>query len=284
MAPLETAGGSELSFLGGRKAMQQADFSAAGCLIVPPDYPSPSRRTVIRAPEPRTAFARAMNRFYPTMEIKPGIHPTAVIGKDVEIGALAAIGAHVQHRRQHPHRPGQQHRPRLLHRQARGAGRRLRAARQRHDLRQRGHRTRRDPALRLRDRRGRIRLRLRERPLSQVPAGGPRGDRRLRGDRREFVRGPRRAGRHGDRRRHQTGQHGARGPQLPHRAARGGGGADRIFGRRGGGGLRGDRRTGGYRRQGAHRIARGAGIRLRHPDVQDRALPGRRCGARRRVP
>jgi UDP-3-O-[3-hydroxymyristoyl] glucosamine N-acyltransferase len=29
------------------------------------------------------------------MEIKPGIHPTAVLGKDVEIGALAAVGAHV---------------------------------------------------------------------------------------------------------------------------------------------------------------------------------------------
>jgi UDP-3-O-[3-hydroxymyristoyl] glucosamine N-acyltransferase len=50
---------------------------------------------VIRAPEPRTAFARAMNRFYPTVEIKPGIHPTASIGKDVEIGAMAAIGPHV---------------------------------------------------------------------------------------------------------------------------------------------------------------------------------------------
>jgi UDP-3-O-[3-hydroxymyristoyl] glucosamine N-acyltransferase len=94
VAPLETAGGSELSFIGNRKAMQQADSSAAGCLIVPPDYPSPSRRTVIHAPEPRTAFARAMNRFYPTMEIKPGIHATAVIGKDVEVGALAAIGPH----------------------------------------------------------------------------------------------------------------------------------------------------------------------------------------------
>ena len=92
VAPLETAGGSELSFLGSRKALQQADSSAAGCLIVPHEYPSPSRRTVIRAPEPRTAFARAMNRFYPTVEIKPGIHPTAVIGKDVEIGALALSG------------------------------------------------------------------------------------------------------------------------------------------------------------------------------------------------
>jgi UDP-3-O-[3-hydroxymyristoyl] glucosamine N-acyltransferase len=94
VAPLETAGGGELSFIGNRKAMQQAASSAAGCLIVPPDFPSPSRRTVIRATEPRTAFARAMNRFYPTMEIKPGIHPTAVIGAEVAIGALSAIGAH----------------------------------------------------------------------------------------------------------------------------------------------------------------------------------------------
>src|SRR5215471_17131190 len=92
VAPLETAGGSELSFISSRKAMQQADWSAAGCLIVPAEYPSPSRRTVIRAPEPRTAFARAMNRFYPTVEIKPGVHPTAVVGKEVEMGAMVYIG------------------------------------------------------------------------------------------------------------------------------------------------------------------------------------------------
>ncbi len=95
VAALETAGGGELSFISGRKAMQLADASAAGCLIVPPEYPSPSRRTVIRALEPRTAFARAMNRFYPTMEIKPGVHATAVVGKDVEMGALVAVGPHV---------------------------------------------------------------------------------------------------------------------------------------------------------------------------------------------
>src|SRR5262249_21166485 len=94
VAPLETAGASELSFVSGRKAMQSADASSAGCLIVPPEYPSPSRRTVIRVPEPRTAFARAVNRFHPTVDIKPGIHPTAVVGKDVQIGALTAVGPH----------------------------------------------------------------------------------------------------------------------------------------------------------------------------------------------
>jgi UDP-3-O-[3-hydroxymyristoyl] glucosamine N-acyltransferase len=94
VAPLETAGASELAFVGSRKAAQQAEISAAGCLIVPLEWPSPSYRTVIRAPEPRTGFARAVSRFYPTVELTPGVHPTAVIGKDVEMGALVSIGPH----------------------------------------------------------------------------------------------------------------------------------------------------------------------------------------------
>src|SRR5215472_2663258 len=94
VAPLESAGPADVAFVGNRKAAVQAEASPAGCLIVPLEWPSPSYRTVIRAPEPRTAFARAMNRFYPTAELKPGVHPTAVIGKDVELGALVHIGPH----------------------------------------------------------------------------------------------------------------------------------------------------------------------------------------------
>ena len=40
VAPLETAGASELAFVGGRKAAQQAESSAAGCLIVPLSGPA----------------------------------------------------------------------------------------------------------------------------------------------------------------------------------------------------------------------------------------------------
>jgi len=94
VAPLETAGGSEVSFVGRGRAAAQARDSAAGCLIAPMDWPSQSDRTVIRAPEPRTAFARAMSRFYPTLEIQPGVHPTAVVGKDVELGAMVSVGPH----------------------------------------------------------------------------------------------------------------------------------------------------------------------------------------------
>jgi len=95
VAPMESAGAAEVSFVGTRKAEVQAESSAAGCLLVPMTWPSPSYRTVIRVPEPRTAFARVVSRFHPTVELQPGIHPTAVVGKNVEMGALVSIGPHV---------------------------------------------------------------------------------------------------------------------------------------------------------------------------------------------
>jgi len=91
-ATLESAGASGLAFVSGRKATKEAASSAAGCLIVPPDYSNVPVRTVIRAPEPRTAFARAVNRLHPPPEVVPGIHPTAVIAADAEIGEGVAIG------------------------------------------------------------------------------------------------------------------------------------------------------------------------------------------------
>lgn len=94
VAPLESAGGSDLAFVGGRKAAAQAESSAAGCLLVPMEWPDSGFRTVVRVPDARTAFARAMTRFYPTAELTPGIHPTAVVGKDVDLGAMVYIGPH----------------------------------------------------------------------------------------------------------------------------------------------------------------------------------------------
>src|SRR5580704_16557060 len=94
VAPLDTAGASEVAFVANRKAEAQAENSAAGCLLVPMEWPSPSYRTVVRVAQPRTAFARTLNRFYPTAELKPGIHPTAIIGKDTDIAAMVFIGPH----------------------------------------------------------------------------------------------------------------------------------------------------------------------------------------------
>jgi len=91
-ASLETAGVSQLSFVGNRKAEQHAEASAAGCLIVPLDFPNPAGRTLIRVPQPRMAFARAISLLHPAPEIVPGVHPSAVIAADVEVGPGVSIG------------------------------------------------------------------------------------------------------------------------------------------------------------------------------------------------
>jgi len=91
VAPIETAGAADLSFVGSRQGLRQAETSAAGCLIVPADYQNAAGRTVIHALEPRTAFARAVARLCPVPPPPPGIHPTAVVAPDVEIGAGVSV-------------------------------------------------------------------------------------------------------------------------------------------------------------------------------------------------
>jgi len=91
VAALELAGPEDLSFVSGGRASKFADASAAGCLLVPVDFDNSGQRTVVRTPQPRAAVARAIPRFYPTLEPAPGVHPSAVIGP----GAILEPGAHI---------------------------------------------------------------------------------------------------------------------------------------------------------------------------------------------
>jgi UDP-3-O-[3-hydroxymyristoyl] glucosamine N-acyltransferase len=90
---LDMAGAEDLSFVSSSKALQQAEESAAGCLIVPLEFPA--GRTVIRAGAPRTAFARAVSRLVPPPSHRPGIHPTAAVSPDAEVGEGVEIGPYV---------------------------------------------------------------------------------------------------------------------------------------------------------------------------------------------
>lgn len=92
VAPLDTAGIEHLSFVGNRKARREAQSSAAGCLLVPLDFDSPGAHTIIRAKDPRGAFAKAAWRLQPPPAPPAGIHPTAIIGDGCTIAPDAAIG------------------------------------------------------------------------------------------------------------------------------------------------------------------------------------------------
>jgi UDP-3-O-[3-hydroxymyristoyl] glucosamine N-acyltransferase len=92
VAPIESAGAQDLSFVNSRKAAQQAEGSSAGCLIAPADFPA--GRTIIRSASPRSAFARAIGKLYPAPKAAAGIHPTAAIAVGARIGEGCSIGPH----------------------------------------------------------------------------------------------------------------------------------------------------------------------------------------------
>src|SRR4051794_15858390 len=91
VAPIESAGPHDLSFINSRKAAQQAEASAAGCLIVPIDF-SAGVRAIIRAASPRTAFARAIGFLRPPSRPEPGVHPTAAIAATAHLADSVSIG------------------------------------------------------------------------------------------------------------------------------------------------------------------------------------------------
>jgi UDP-3-O-[3-hydroxymyristoyl] glucosamine N-acyltransferase len=93
VAPLESAGPAEISFVGSSKAMAAAPGSRAGCLLVTPDFPK--GRTVIRVADPRAAFAAVIALLHPPLPLKPGIHSSAVIAPDADIPNSAVIGPQV---------------------------------------------------------------------------------------------------------------------------------------------------------------------------------------------
>jgi UDP-3-O-[3-hydroxymyristoyl] glucosamine N-acyltransferase len=104
VAPLETAGSTDLTFLDNRKYLDAFARSHAGAAIV-------EERAVERAPpglallvaaEPYKAYARAAQAFYPAAPVAPGraasaaIDPNATVAPDCDIGPNVVIAAGVR--------------------------------------------------------------------------------------------------------------------------------------------------------------------------------------------
>jgi UDP-3-O-[3-hydroxymyristoyl] glucosamine N-acyltransferase len=93
VASLEFAESTDVSFVGNRKAAEQAQESAAGCLVVPLDFLA-GNRSVIRAAQPRASFAAIIAHLYPQPPVIPFIHKTAVIAPTAVVDQSCHIGPH----------------------------------------------------------------------------------------------------------------------------------------------------------------------------------------------
>lgn len=101
VAPLQTAGPTEVSFLDNRKYAQALEQTRAGAVIVHPDMVDrvPSGAVPIITEQPYVAWARVAALFHPLPPLRPGVHPAAVVDPaaqvdpSAEIGPLAVVGA-----------------------------------------------------------------------------------------------------------------------------------------------------------------------------------------------
>ncbi len=92
LAGIEEAGPGELTFLANPKYKSFLDKTKASAVIVGQDIKK-SKVPVIRCKNPRFAFCKAMELFFPIQKAYPEkIDKTAVLGKDVKIGKGVYIG------------------------------------------------------------------------------------------------------------------------------------------------------------------------------------------------
>ena len=94
VAPLQTAGPNEVSFLDNRRYVSALEHTSAGAVIVHPDLAArvPTTAKAIVTSEPYAAWARVAALFYPVPPPSPGIHRSAFVADGARIDPSAEIG------------------------------------------------------------------------------------------------------------------------------------------------------------------------------------------------
>lgn len=92
---IEGAGPADLAFASNKKALVSVSQSNAGCLLVPEAFSGKGSWSLIKVPEPRSAFVRAVDALYPRKKFLSGIHPSAIVSPGASVASDCFIGARV---------------------------------------------------------------------------------------------------------------------------------------------------------------------------------------------
>lgn len=92
-APANAAREGDLTFAENEMYFKTADESAATAILIDKDFP-PSRKTLIKVPNARIAFAKVLPLFFPEPQHPAGIHPSAVIAPSAQVDPGAHVGPH----------------------------------------------------------------------------------------------------------------------------------------------------------------------------------------------
>ena len=93
ISSIDRAKAGDLTFLGSAKYLHLLEHTQASAVIL--DRTTPCQLPCLRTSNPRLLFARSIDLFYQPITLPPEIHPTAVLGQDVQLGAGVAIAPNV---------------------------------------------------------------------------------------------------------------------------------------------------------------------------------------------
>lgn len=93
LAPLTSAGPSQLSFLAHTRYRQQLKDTAAGAVILQPELVADSPCACLLSDQPYLAFARLSHLFDNAPIRRPGTHPSAEIHPEAKVDPSAAVAA-----------------------------------------------------------------------------------------------------------------------------------------------------------------------------------------------
>src|SRR5258708_33843660 len=90
-APADRAQPGDLTFAENEPYFLRAEQSAASAIILDGPFTSASK-TLIRVPNARVAFARALALFFPEPVFPPGAHPVPIVHPTASVAPTAHIG------------------------------------------------------------------------------------------------------------------------------------------------------------------------------------------------
>ncbi len=94
VSSVDSASEGHITYVAEPEVLPRGEQSPAAALIVPPELANSSRKPLVITEDPRLAFSKALALFAPRRRLAPGVHPTAIIGANVQLGEQVAIGAH----------------------------------------------------------------------------------------------------------------------------------------------------------------------------------------------
>jgi UDP-3-O-[3-hydroxymyristoyl] glucosamine N-acyltransferase len=89
--PATSARAGDLTFAENETFFLKAEQSPAAAILIDGPFTS-ARKTIIRVPNARIAFARVLPLFFPERTFAPGIHPSAIVAATAQIDQSAHIG------------------------------------------------------------------------------------------------------------------------------------------------------------------------------------------------